>query len=369
MGDSAIDPQRLAVFRLSMMDGLGPVRTGRLIERFGSAQAVFRASRPQLLEIDGIGAKLADTILEGGDEARAREEYERALRLGIQLVFDSDPDYPPGLLEIHDRPRILSVRGQIVPSDRLAVALVGSRHCSAYGLRMADRLARELAQRGVTVVSGLARGIDAAAHRGALAVGGRTIAVLASGLANIYPPEHVELAEKIADQGALVSEAPPDGPPLGELFPQRNRLISGMSLAVVVVEAAARSGALSTARHALEQNREVLAVPGRIGDRASEGANHLIQQGAVLVMNAGDILKQLGPVELRPAAPSEPAPPPPNLGETDQRLWNALSGDPVELERLLEATRLSASTASSALLLLEMRQLVRRLPGNRYVRA
>jgi DNA processing protein len=222
----------------------------------------------------------------------------------------------------------------------------------------------------VTVVSGLARGIDAAAHQGALKAGGRTIAVLASGLANIYPPEHQQLAEEVAAQGALISEAPLDGPPIGGLFPQRNRIISGLSLGIVVVEAAARSGALSTAHHALEQNRDVFAVPGRVGDLASEGTNQLIRDGACLVRHVDDILEHLGPIEVPATSQVMPpeVPTPSGLDANQTKLWEAVGTDDVELEVLLDRTGLRASEASASLLLMEMRKLIRRLPGNRYQR-
>ena len=371
MNQAPIDPERFALFRLSLAEGLGPARLRALLDHFGSAERILRANGPQLCRVDGIGPKIAEAIVDGASEQRARDLQERMIRLGVNLVLEADDAYPPGLREIAPRPAVLSVRGAIQPTDRLAVAIVGSRQCTAYGRKVAERLARELAARGITVVSGLARGIDGAAHQAALDAGGRTIAVLASGLANIYPPEHLELAERIVDGGVLVSEAPLDGAPVGGLFPQRNRLISGMSLGVVVVEAATRSGTLSTARHALEQNREVFAVPGRLGDRSSEGTNRLIQQGAFLVTEVDDILNQLGPVEIPAGQAPEPEAeqaPPPSLNETESKLWSAIGGEEPAFEQLLERTGLRASEASTSLLLMEMRKLVRRKPGNRYER-
>lgn len=370
--DNAAD--RLALFRLSMADGLGPVRLRALCEHFGSAAAALAAGRDRLLAVLGIGPQVADSIKSDATQERAEEEYSRMLRLGVRLLFDFDAEYPPGLKQIATAPVLLQVRGEILPADRVAVAIVGSRRCTSYGRRVAERLAGDLAARGVTIVSGLARGVDGIAHRAAMQAGGRTIAVLASGLANVYPPEHLELAEAVAKQGAVLSEASLDGAPLAGLFPQRNRLISGISLGVIVVEAAAKSGTLSTAQHALEQNREVFAVPGRIGDPASEGTNQLIKQGACLVRTVDDVLEQLGPIELplreartgeQPAAALAPK----LSTDVERKLWNALETDEVELEILLQRTGLRASEASSALLMLEMRKLVRRLPGNRYCRA
>jgi DNA processing protein len=239
---------------------------------------------------------------------------------------------------------------------------------------MAAQLARDLAARGVTVVSGLARGVDAAAHRAAIDAGGRTVAVLASGLANIYPPEHVELAEEVVRCGALLSEAPLDGPPIGNLFPLRNRIISGLCRGVVVVEAAARSGALSTAYHALDQNREVFAVPGRVGDVASAGANELLKKGAALVQTVDDILAQIGPIDVdQPtpptSSPKPPAAPTPSLAnDVERRVWEALSSGSVDLDTLAESSGLAVRELSSSLLMMEMRGVVARQPGNRFAR-
>lgn len=371
-GDQAAE--QFAVLRLSLIEGLGPVRIRQLLGRFQSAQAVFRSSRRSLLEVDGIGSVVADAIQDPVWEQRALHEQQRMRELNVQTMYFKHADYPRNLLEIHTAPLLLRVRGTLLPQDKAAVAIVGSRKCSTYGKKMAQKLSRDLAARGVTIVSGLARGIDGVAHRAALDAGGRTIAVLASGVANIYPPEHLELAEEITQHGAVLSEAALDGVPRGELFPQRNRIISGLSLGVVVVEASLRSGTLSTARHALDQNREVFAVPGRVGDKTSEGTNSLLKQGACLVRDADDVLEQLGPIEIPTVTPgvkpeSETrSPAPPGLDPVQRTLFEALSEGEVELEQLLERTRLRASEASSALFMLEMKKLVRRKPGNRFER-
>lgn len=370
----SLDAERLALFRLSLAEGLGPVKLRALLARFRSPRGVLAASAAELAQVDGIGAALAESIRQLTSTDEAARAYQRMLDMRVRLLFEGDADYPESLREIPAAPFLLSVRGELLPRDKVAIGIVGSRHSTAYGRRMAERLAADLAVRGVTIVSGLARGIDAAAHQGALRVKGRTIAVLASGLANIYPPEHGPLADQVASAGALISEAPLDGPPLGGLFPQRNRIISGLSLGVVVVEAAARSGALSTARHALEQNREVFAVPGRVGDPSAEGTLALLKEGACLVRDVDDILSQLGPVELAPAPASAGSELDgertvrPNLDPVQGRLWDAMGTDEVELEVLLERTGLRASEASSALLMMEMNKLARRLPGNRYAR-
>ncbi|QDU59869.1 hypothetical protein Pan216_07020 [Planctomycetes bacterium Pan216] len=365
------DDERLSLLKLSLVEGLGPIRVRALLERFGSARGVLTASRDALRSVPGIGPKVAKAIVHHDSEERAQSLLARMSKLGIRMLIEGDREFPDPLAQLPDCPGLMTIRGTIEPADRFAVAIVGSRRATAYGRRMAETLARELASRGLTIVSGLARGIDGVAHRAALDVGGRTIAVLASGLANIYPPEHVELAQAIIERGALLSEAPIDGAPIGQLFPQRNRIISGLSLAIVVVEAAARSGALSTARHALDQNREVLAVPGRVGDPMSEGPNLLLKQGAGLVMGVQDVLDALGPVDLaneQTTATSAVVEAPPGLNGNETKLWESLGQEGMELELLLERTELRASEASVSLLMLEMRGLVRRFAGNRYAR-
>lgn len=372
---SDLDSEVRALLRLTLADGVGPVRLRQLMSRFQSARSVFRAGRKQLLAVDGVGREVVGAITDAQLSEKTEAEWRRIQDSGARLLSFRDDEYPPLLNEIHGGPLLLRIRGELRPLDKLAVAVVGSRKCSSYGRKTAERLARDLASLGVTIVSGLARGIDAVAHRAALNAGGRTVAVLASGLARIYPPEHDELAADVVENGALLSEAPMDGAPIGELFPQRNRIISGMSLGVIVVEAGLRSGTLSTARHALDQNREVFAVPGRIGDKTSEGTNLLIKQGACLVRGVDDVLEQLGPIELPIArrdesaqTSAESAPLPQGLDPVQLRIIEALDADDVELETLLEKTGLRASEANSALFMLEMKKIVRRKPGNRYER-
>jgi DNA processing protein len=263
--------------------------------------------------------------------------------------------------------------GAIEPRDRLAVALVGSRRSTPYGLRIAERLAASLARVGLTVVSGLARGIDAAAHRGALKAGGRTIAVLANGLSSVYPPEHEELARQIVDQGAVLSEMPMGQGPLADLFPRRNRIISGLSLGVVVVEATRRSGSLSTANHALEQGREVFAVPGPVDSLSSQGCHRLLRDGAKLVETVDDILEELGPVAREVTADDgeSTAGPPAELvlSEVERTLLGTLDDQPMPVDHIIARTGLTASQVMATLSILEMRRLVRRAPGNQFLRA
>jgi DNA processing protein len=275
-----------------------------------------------------------------------------------------------------------------LPTDQHAVAIVGSRNCSEYGRRVTEQLARGLVRSGYTVVSGLARGTDSYAHRAALDAGGRTLAVLAGGLSKIYPPEHGNLADAVARQGALVSEQSMRQAPLRDMFPARNRIISGLSRGVVIIEAGEKSGALITARHALEQGREVFAVPGPIDSPQSAGTLGLLRQGATLIRGVDDILETLGNLPLfqppppsNPQSPSEvplpspstapPVPPPVPTGLSDEQLtiWNALGASPIHLDDLAAALGLAVQQISSQLLMFEMRGLVRRVPGNRYERA
>jgi DNA processing protein len=271
-----------------------------------------------------------------------------------------------------DPPGVLFVRGQLQPSDALAIAIVGSRHATHYGLQQAERIAGSLVRAGYTVVSGLARGIDAAAHRGALAAGGRTIAVLASGVQNVYPPEHVQLSAEVAAHGAVISEAPPRAAPLGGMFPQRNRIISGLSLGVLVVEASKRSGALITARHAMEQGRDVFAVPGLVTSRMSHGCHQLIRDGAKLVETVDDILEELGP--LPAAAPTRDDgreihhPAELLLNELEQQVLTAVPTEATVIDRVIATSNLPAPQVLATLSVLEMRRLVRRVSGNSVMR-
>jgi DNA processing protein len=250
--------------RLALVSGVGPRIRKALLERFGTARAVLAAAPSELQAVYGVGPKVAHNIAGADHEIEVEAEIALCREHGIDIITEAHCAYPRVLRDIHDPPGVLFVRGKIKPVDALAIGIVGTRHGTQYGLRQAERLAGGLARAGLTIISGLARGIDAAAHRGAMAAGGRTIAVLASGVMNIYPPEHNQLAEEVAACGALVSESPPRCEPLSGMFPQRNRLISGLSLGVIVVEAAERSGALITARHAMEHGREVFTPPVKL---------------------------------------------------------------------------------------------------------
>ncbi|MEN6459029.1 MAG: DNA-processing protein DprA [Thermoguttaceae bacterium] len=357
--------------RLCLTPGVGPTLRGRLLERFGSAASVLAAAPSQLREVQGVGEKLARKIAETDPSIDIEAEIAFCREQGIDILTESDTGYPRALREIYNPPGVLFVRGKMKPADALAVGIVGTRHGTQYGLRQAQRLAAGLARAGLTVISGLARGIDAAAHRGALEAGGRTIAVLGSGVLNVYPPEHEALATEVAGQGAVLSESPPKTEPLAGMFPQRNRLISGLSLGIVVVEAAERSGALITARHAMEQGREVFAVPGNVDSRASRGCHQLLRDGAKLVESVDDVLEELGPlVEAAPRDDGQVIHHPAELllNETERQVLAAVHGEATQIDRIVADTGLAVSQVLSTVSVLEMRHLIRRLSGTTVLR-
>ena len=357
--------------RLCMISGIGPRLRQALLERFGSASAVLQAAPSELSGVPGVGAKLSRAISLSGEEVDVEAEIERCRGGNIDIVTDQDDRYPRMLHEIHDPPGLLFCRGTLLPQDNLAVAIVGARHATRYGITQAERLAGALARAGVTVVSGVARGIDGAAHRGALAAGGRTIAVLGSGLLDIYPPEHASLADEVAASGAVISENQTQAKPLAGAFPQRNRLISGIALGTIVVEASERSGALITARHAYEQGREVFAVPGRVDSRLSQGCHRLIRDGAKLVETIDDVLEELGPlVEATSAADGQVVRHPAELqlNEMEQQVLQAIDTEPTLIDQVIRETGLAPQQVLSIVSVLEMRRLVRRISGSSVAR-
>lgn len=369
--DEAPDPECLALLQLNLTPGIGPRLQSLLLARFGDARSIFQASSQALLSVEGIGPKISAAISSCRDLSAARREWNRCRETRTALLFRSSPDYPPSLQEIHDPPPVLYVRGDFLEQDTLAVAIVGSRSCTHYGRTQAALLAGQLSRAGITVISGLARGIDAQAHRGALDAGGRTIAVCAPGLSQIYPPEHGPLADEISHQGALLTESPLDRTALPGLFPQRNRIIAGLSLGVVIIEAGRGSGALHTARHAMEQGREVFALPGRVDSPASEGCHDLIRDGATLVRQADDILESLGPL-VRPiqtqASSVVAVPRELNLNEQERAVLNLIDFAPTSIDQVLAGAEMESSRVLSTLTVLEMRRLVRRLPGSQVER-
>jgi DNA processing protein len=371
---------------LALVPGLGPKLTAALLERFGSAEAARRATAAELLDIPHIGTKLAGALSAALNTADPTEELALLARHGVRAVPLGWPSYPPPLVALAGAPALLYFRGTWTDADVNAIGIVGSRSCTAYGRKVAEHLARDLVRAGFTIVSGLARGIDGVAHRAALDAGGRTIAVLAGGLSSIYPPEHAGLADQVAKQGCLVTETPMTVAPQAGMFPARNRIISGLSRAVIVVEANAKSGALITATHAGEQGREVFAVPGAVDSAASAGCLELIRKGARLVRSADDVLEDLrgitaadhrqpanperkaGVGAAPPAAPRAPEPAPlPALDPAQQRMFDALATKR-HADELVRELNLPAGDVSRTLMQLELKKVVRRLPGNFYER-
>jgi len=365
------DPDDLVdVLRLALISGVGPRIRQTLLECFGSAAAVLGAAESELRQVPGVGPKLATKIV-AAEDIDVEWEIAKCKEHNVAIITEADDRYPRWLREIPDPPGVLFVRGEITPQDGVAIGIVGTRHGSRYGLRQAERLAGALARAGVTIVSGLARGIDAAAHRGAIDAGGRTLAVLASGVLNIYPPEHVKLAEAVVDHGAVLSETPPLAQPLGGMFPQRNRLISGLAQGVIVVEAAERSGALITARHAMEQGREVFAVPGQVDVRTSRGCHRLIRDGAKLVETADDVLEELGPlVDPMPRDDGQMMHHPAELmlNELEQQVLAVIDSESTSIDRIVTESGLPVARVLSTISVLEMRRLIRRLSGTTVVR-
>lgn len=356
---------------LSLAEGVGPKIQTALLERFGTAENVLSQSQDSLQDVRGVGTKTTASISNPERLTEARSLLTRCRQLGIDVLSRGDAEYPRRLQEICDPPAVLYRRGVMLPRDELAIAIVGSRRCTAYGRRHAERLSGALSRAGFTIVSGLARGIDAASHRGTLQAGGRTIAVLAGGVRDIYPPENRELAEEICRQGALISEMPIDQRPLPGLFPQRNRIISGMCLGVIVIEATRNSGALYTARHAVEQGREVFALPGPVDSLASEGCHDLIRDGVTLVRSVDDVLSTLGPLPTPAATSSSTTIHSPRelvLNPLESRILNLIPAEPVHIDQLLQSTDMEASRVLATLTVLEMRRLIRRLPGSLLVR-
>lgn len=373
------EEEALSLLKLSLSKDVGNALIFSLVEHFGSASAALQASRRELQQVKGISGAISSSIAQGPDPAALDTELGLLEKHRVRLVPYFFDDYPPPLRYLEgDMPVLLRVKGDYLERDQLAVAVVGCRRCTHYGRRQAERLATRLAGMGLTVVSGLARGIDSAAHRAALQANGRTLAVIGSGLANIYPPEHAELADEIARNGALLSELPMLFEAHAGNFPPRNRIISALSLGVVVVEAARRSGSLITARLAAEQGKTVLAVPGNIDSPASYGANKLIQDGAVLVQTAEDVVESLGPLAeplllagsdgedtgaVRVADARVMA-----LNEREREIFQLLSHTPKHIDAVIEESGLPPSIVSSTLLTLEIKGTVLQLAGQRYVR-
>lgn len=357
---------RDAYIRLSLVNGIGPRMLAGLVDFFGSPSEVLQASQSQLGKVKRIGPKLATLIRDASRSDLLERVKDHCAASQVQILVPGDADYPRLLSELSDPPLLLFVRGKIERRDAISIGMVGTRHCTHYGRIMAERFAKGLAIRGITVVSGLARGIDGICHESTLEVGGRTIAVLGGSVTDIYPPEHTELADRIAATGALISETHPFAKPKAGVFPQRNRIISGLSLGIVVVEAADRSGSLITARHAGEQGRDVFAVPGAVTSRMSKGCHQLIRDGATLVCDAEQILEHLGPlvegvevdkgVKIKHPAELQ-------LNEIEQQVLQSIDSEPMDIDAVVRASGLPIPRVLSTISVLEMRGLIKRPSG------
>src|SRR5246127_1355683 len=349
-----------------MMAHVGPVRVRKLLEVFGEPQRILQAKAAELGKVKGLPRNTIEALLNWEKELDLPAELERIRQFGATVITQDDPIYSPLLRQIYDPPLVLYVWGNLEERDHNALGVVGSRRTTHYGLECAKRLSYQIAYSGITVVSGLARGIDTAAHQGALAAKGRTIAVLGAGLHNVYPAENRELAEKISTSGAIVTEFPMDTTPDRQTFPMRNRIITGLSFGLLVVEAGANSGALISASQAAEQGRSLYAVPGPIDRPTSFGTNRLIQQGAKLVMSVDDILEDLH--VLFPKAPELVNRQPPDLEGNLLIVYKSIGSTETSIDTIIEASGLTAGAVSAALLQLEMRRLVRQLPGKFFVK-
>jgi DNA processing protein len=368
---SELDEADRAELLLALTPEVGPVLRTRLLERFGDARQVLAASEVDLQQVPGIGPKISQRIINARREVQLEAQIALVREHDLGILLPRHKEYPRLLKEIPDPPAALFLRGRMEAADQMAVAIVGTRRATHYGKQTAERLAAGLARAGVTVVSGMARGIDGAAHKGALAAGGRTIAVLASGVLNPFPPEHAKLADEIAALGAVLSETAPTMPPLSGMFPQRNRIISGLSLGTIVIEAGARSGALITARHAMEQGREVFAVPGQIDNPAAAGPNRLLRDGAKLVTCVDDVLEELG--HLPTAAPdlrggSIHSAAELKLNDLEHKVLQAIDPSGSSLDDVAEACGLPIQRVMATVSVLEARRLVRKLGGSRVAR-
>ena len=356
---------------LNSISGVGRVLYKRLILRFGSPEEIFRAPEFELLRVEGAKPASVKALKEFRGWSQARQEADKAFEKGAEIVTFSDPRYPANLRETHDPPPYLYIKGRLVEGDKVSVAVVGSRKATQYGRQLTKNISGDIAAKGITVVSGGARGIDTEAHKGAIAAGGRTIAVLGCGIDVVYPPENASLFNAVANSGAVVTEFPMGTPPDAANFPQRNRIISGISMGVVVMEAADDSGSLITASCALDQGREVYAVPGSVGSPTSRGTNSLIKKGARLVEGSEDILVDLFPymkgylreLDLYRKPEKEY-----DFGPNEKALFELISLEPAHIDALAEKTGVPVSKALSLLLGMELKGAVRQVAGMNFIR-
>lgn len=363
-----IDKEQL--INLSAIPGVGATRIRALVAYFKSTEDIFNASIKQLISVDGVEIKTAKSIKDYSDFEYGTQQVNQASPKGVEIIDFWDERYPENLKRIYDPPAFIFVKGTLVKQDKHAISIVGTRLPSSYGKLVAEKIAKELAQKGLLIVSGLARGIDTISHWAAIQTGGRTIAVMGSGLDYIYPGENKKVAEKIIEQGALISEFPMGTKPDAVNFPRRNRIISGLSLGTIVIEAGVKSGALLTANYALEQNREIFAVPGNINSPKSIGTNQIIKDGAKLISSASDVLVELEP-QLKHLLKQDEAKSKESLedlSESEKILISKLSNEPIHIDKLAKVIGKSTAETLSALLPLEFKDLVKQLPGKLFVR-
>ncbi|MDO9574004.1 MAG: DNA-processing protein DprA [Candidatus Contubernalis sp.] len=349
---------------LAKISCLGSIRLLNLIKSMSSAKEVWHSSSEDLERVQGITPKISQTIVEERPKMDVDGSWQEIKAKGIQVITYEDEAYPESLKHIHAPPALLYVKGTALFEKGKRVAVVGTRKCTSYGKKMAMEISRTLAEQGFTVVSGMARGIDTLAHISCLKAGGSTIAVLGSGLDVIYPRENEGLSKRIIEKGALISEFPPGTKPLPRNFPMRNRIISGLSLGIVVVESAEKSGALITADCALEQGREVFAVPGNVDSPYSRGCNRLIKEGAVLLESPIDILQELGYDVIYESLAQEIV----SLTSQEEKLLNFLTPQPTQVDSLRAQCGLSSRQLNTLLTLLELKKLIKQLPGKYFVR-
>ncbi len=359
-----------AYLALNLLPQVGPVRVRKLLRHFSTPERILTAKSSEILQVEGFGLDLAESIAGWESQVDLLSELKKIQDRQLTLLTQEDDLYPPLLRGIHDPPLLLYVWGQLTKRDHNAIGIVGSRQATHYGLSSTKKISFQIAYAGYTVVSGLARGIDTTAHEAALAAKGRTVAVIGSGIGKLYPPENMALAERIAQNGAVISEYPVDRSADKQTFPYRNRVVAGWSTGVIVVEAPLRSGSLITAQQAADQGRTVYAVPGPIDRPTSAGCNRLIQQGAKLIMDGGDVLDDL--MTLFPTAPVAPklqeTPPVAALTLDEEILYKAIGSDESHINDITTTSGLTTATVSSTLMRLEMKRLIRALPGRRYVR-
>ena len=389
--------ETISLIHLNLIQGVGLKTVQVLRDVFGSIERALQATPDELRKTDQLSPAVRDLLIHKPILYPIERELELIHKYGCKVITLYDPMYPPHLKEIETPPFVLYVKGELIPEDALSVSVVGSRNAKDYGRKVSYRLSYQIAQRGLTVVSGFAKGIDTAAHRGAVEAGGRTIAVMGNGLSLIYPAVNKDLAEKIEASGALVSEFPMAARPKPRNFPRRNRIISGLTLGTVIVEASNRSGALITARLAAEQNREVFAVPGEIFSELSAGTHRLINDGAKLINTVDDLLNELPPrvlTQIQPQASpspvpdteagpvqastvekndtkpalSQPTPPPPDLTTDEKTIFDAIEVPSSHIDTIVRTTQLPIGQVSSVLLMLELKGIVQQLPGKQFTK-